>query len=123
MSFVRHARGLRVQMHPLARAAVSAQLTPEESAHWQQAAVALVDAAAAADPKILQPYARSVPGTTSYGTGPDGPGTQGRRRIPGAWDLCRLPADAPDDAIKALEAHARRLGPSRTECRPPQARP
>jgi hypothetical protein len=85
MSFVRHAQGQRVQMHPLARAAVSAQLTPEESAHWQQAAVALVEAAAAADPKILQPYARSVPGTTSYGTGPDGPGTRGRQRIPGGW--------------------------------------
>ena len=85
MSFVRHAQGLRVQMHPLARAAVSAQLTPEESARWQQAAVALVEAAAAADPKILQPYARSVPGTTSYSTGPDGPGTRGRRRIPGGW--------------------------------------
>jgi hypothetical protein len=85
MSFVRHAQGLRVQMHPLARTAVRAQLTPEESAHWQQAAVALIEAAAAANPKILLPYARSVPGTTSYGTGPDGPATRGRRRIPGGW--------------------------------------
>ena len=85
MSFVRHAQGLRVQVNPLVRAAVRAQLTAEEIAHWQQAAVALVDAAAAADPTILMPYARSVPGTTSYGTGPDGPGFRGRRRIPGGW--------------------------------------
>ena len=74
-----------MQVHPLARAAVRAQLTAEESAHWQQAAVALVETAAAANPQILLPYARSVPGTTSYGTGPDGPGFRGRRRIPGGW--------------------------------------
>jgi hypothetical protein len=80
MSFVRHARGLRVQVHPLARAAVRAQLTAEESSHWQQAATALVEAAAAADPQILLPYARSVLGLAN-----DGPRTRGRRRLPGGW--------------------------------------
>jgi hypothetical protein len=73
------------QVHPLARAAVRARLTAEESAHWRQAGIALVDAAAAADPQILLRYARSVPGSASYGTGPDGPGTRGRRRLPGGW--------------------------------------
>jgi hypothetical protein len=85
MSLVRHAGALRVLVHPLARAAVRAQLTAEESAHWQQAALALVEAAAAADPQGLLPYARSVQGPTSGGRGPDGPGTRGRRRLPGGW--------------------------------------
>jgi hypothetical protein len=85
MSFVNHARGLRVQAHPLARSAVRAQLTAEEADHWQQAALALIETAAAANPQILLPYARSVPGTTSYGTGRNDPGTRGRRRIPGGW--------------------------------------
>jgi hypothetical protein len=85
MSFVLHAPGLRVEMHPLARVAVSAQLTPESSAHWQEAAVALVEAAAAANPQILLPYAQTVPGTTHYGPGPNGPGTRGWRRGPGGW--------------------------------------
>jgi hypothetical protein len=80
MSLVSHAPGLAVQMHPLARAAIRAQLTTEESAHWEQAAVALVEAAAAADPQILLPYARTV-----LGTGSDHPGTRGRRRLPGGW--------------------------------------
>jgi hypothetical protein len=84
-SVVRHALNLRIQMHPLARAAVRAQLTAEESAHWEQAAAALVEAAAAADPQILLPYARAVLDPTSDGTGPDGPGTRGRRRLPGGW--------------------------------------
>ena len=61
-SVVRLIPGMRHQVHPLARAAVLAQLTAEESAHWQQAAAALVEAAAAASPKILLPYARSVLG-------------------------------------------------------------
>ena len=85
MSFVRRAGGLRVQVHPLARAAVRAQLTAQELAHWQQAATTLVEAAAAAEPQTLLPYARSVPGTTSYVTRPAGPGTRGWRRGPGGW--------------------------------------
>jgi hypothetical protein len=60
MSFVSYAGALRVRVHPLARAAVRAQLTGEESAHWQQAAVALVEAAVTADPQILLPYAEAV---------------------------------------------------------------
>ena len=78
MSLVRH-MGLRVQVHPLARAAVRAQLTAEESAHWQQAAATLVEAAAAAN-SLLLPYARSVVGPAS-----NTPRTRGRRRIPGGW--------------------------------------
>jgi hypothetical protein len=73
--------GLRHQVHPLARAAIHAQLTADESAYWQQAAVALVEAAAAADPQILRPYARAVLDPT----GPDEPRTRGRRRLPGGW--------------------------------------
>jgi hypothetical protein len=84
-SVISPARGLRHQVHPLARAAVRAQLTAEESARWQQAATALVEAAAAADPQILLPYARSVLGTTSDGMGPDCPATRGRRRLHGGW--------------------------------------
>jgi hypothetical protein len=79
-SVISLARGLQYQVHPLARAAVRAQLTAEESAHWQQAGIALVEAAAAADPQILRPYARSVLGTPL-----DSPRTRGRRRIPGGW--------------------------------------
>jgi hypothetical protein len=84
-SVVSLAGGLRHRVHPVAREAVRAQLTAEESAQWEQAGVALVEAAAAADPQILLRYARSVPGSTSYGRGLDGPGTRGRRRIPGGW--------------------------------------
>jgi len=74
-SVITPARRLRHQVHPLARAAVRAQLTGEESAHWQQAAAALVEAAAAADPQILLPYARAVLDPTSDGSDPDRPGT------------------------------------------------
>jgi hypothetical protein len=84
-SVISPAGGLRHQVRPLAREAVRAQLTAQESAHWQQAGVALVEAAAAANPQILLPYARSVLGTASDGRGPDGPGTRGRRRLPGGW--------------------------------------
>jgi hypothetical protein len=79
-SVVRLIPGMRHQVHPLARAAVLAQLTAEESAHWQQAAAALVEAAAAANPKILLPYARSVLGPAN-----DSPSTRGWRRTPGGW--------------------------------------
>jgi len=72
--------GMRHQVHPLARAAVLAQLTAQESAHWQQAALALVEAAAAANPKILGPYARSVLGPAN-----NDPSTRGWRRVPGGW--------------------------------------
>lgn len=49
-SVVRGARG-GVQVHPLARAAIRAQLTAEESAHWQQAGAALVEGALPDDPQ------------------------------------------------------------------------
>jgi hypothetical protein len=50
-SLITRADGLRHQVHPLARAAIRAQLTAEESAHWRQAAEALIEAAAPADPQ------------------------------------------------------------------------
>jgi hypothetical protein len=50
-SLVSHAGGRQVQLHPLARAAIRAQLTADESAHWQQAGAALVEAALPADPQ------------------------------------------------------------------------
>ncbi|HXL89681.1 MAG TPA: hypothetical protein VN969_12035 [Streptosporangiaceae bacterium] len=108
-SLVRHARGLRVQVHPLARAAIRAQLTADESAHWQHAGAALVEGALPADPQAptswptyarLLPLARATLDLTS----------DGMRRIarylgesgsyPAARDLCRLIADAltTDDA-------------------------
>jgi hypothetical protein len=74
---------MRHQVHPLAREAVRARLTAGTSAHWRQADVALVEAAAAAEPKILLQYVRSILDPASDGTGPDGPRTRGRRRIPG----------------------------------------
>lgn len=84
-SLVRHAGGLRVQMHPLARAAIRGSLTDEESARWRQAALAVIEAAAAANPQILLPYARTVLRPTGDGAGPDNPRTRGRRRLPGGW--------------------------------------
>jgi hypothetical protein len=63
-SLVRRAGALQVQVHPLVRAAIRAQLTAEESAHWQQAAAALVEAALPADtqaPASWPAFARLLP--------------------------------------------------------------
>lgn len=50
-SLVSHTEGLRVQLHPLARAAIRAQLTADEAAHWQQAGTALIEGALPSDPQ------------------------------------------------------------------------
>ena len=90
-SVVRLIPGLRHQVHPLARAAVRAQLTakspptatgrrgPGRGSGWRPTL------------KILLPYAWSV-----LGLGQPHPSSRGWRRIPGGWGThrCRLIADA-----------------------------
>jgi hypothetical protein len=50
LSLIRHAGRGAVQVHPLARAAIRAQLTAQEPAHWEQAGAALVEGALPAEP-------------------------------------------------------------------------
>ena len=103
MSLVRHAPALQVQVHPLARAAVRAQLTAQESAHWRQAGVALIEAALPADPQAraswptyarLLPLARATLELTSDGMGRIARYLGESGNYPAARDLCRLIADA-----------------------------
>ena len=49
LSLVRRTRG-GTQVHPLVRAAIRAQLTVEELAHWRQAGAVLIEGALPADP-------------------------------------------------------------------------
>ena len=65
-SYVSWAGAGGVRVHPLARAAIRGQLTAAESAHWQQAAIALVEAALPVEPYLLLPYARAVRGELGY---------------------------------------------------------
>jgi hypothetical protein len=102
-SLVRHAGGLGVQLHPLARAAIRAQLAAEESAHWQQAGAALVEGALPSDPQApeswptyarLLPLARATLDLASDGMGRIAAYLGESGSYPAARDLCRLIADA-----------------------------
>ena len=91
--------GVREVMPPPVRAATRAQLTAEESAHWQQAAAAVVEAAVPADPQApaswpacaaLLPHARAALDLTSDGMGRIARYLGESGSYPAARDLCRL---------------------------------